>query len=222
LFADDCALLFNSRDDLAIGANYLYHHLRRFGLLMHIGRGDIASKTEAMFFPAPHQRHEDGNQTKFTVADGFVSFSTEFKYLGAIIHHTLTSDPDISFKIGRATAAFGALRKTVFSNRLVNSKEKGKIYVAICLTILLYGSESWCLTEKLFRRLRVFHNTCVRAMCRVNKRHTRRHNISSEVLYQRLSIKSMDSYYNSKLLPHFCVGLDTLLVCQWIECLVGC
>ena len=27
LFADDCALLFNSRDDLAIGANYLYHHL---------------------------------------------------------------------------------------------------------------------------------------------------------------------------------------------------
>jgi hypothetical protein len=104
---------------------------------MHIGRGDIASKTEAaaMFFPAPHQRHEDGNQTKFTDADGFVSFSTEFKYLGAIIHHTLTSDPDISFKIGRATAAFGALRKTVFSNRLVNSKEKGKIYVGICLTI---------------------------------------------------------------------------------------
>ena len=57
------------------------------------------------------------------------------------IIHSL-SDPDISFKIGRASAAFGALRKTVFSNKLVNSKEKGKIYVAICLTILLYGIES--------------------------------------------------------------------------------
>jgi hypothetical protein len=60
LFADDCALLFNSRDDLVIGANYLYHHLRRtwFGLLMHIGQGDIASKTEApqMTFPRPNSR----------------------------------------------------------------------------------------------------------------------------------------------------------------------
>ena len=43
-------------------------------------------------------------------------------------------------------------------------------------------------------------HVCMRAMCRVNKRHTRRHNISSEVLYQRLSIKSMDSYCNGKLL----------------------
>ncbi len=158
-----------------------------------------------MFFPAPHQRHEDGNQTKFTVADGFVSFSTELKYLGpgAIIHHTLNSDPDISFKIGRATAAFGALRKTVFSNRLVNSKEKGKIYVAICLTILLYGIESCVSDREVISEAKSFPCTthvCMRAMCRVNKRHIRRHNISSEVLYQRLSIKSMDSYYNSKLL----------------------
>ena len=51
LFADDCALLFNTREDMIKGANYLYHHLRRFGLLMHIGKGTVASKTEAMFFP---------------------------------------------------------------------------------------------------------------------------------------------------------------------------
>jgi hypothetical protein len=43
-FADDCALLFNTRADLILGTNYLYHHLRKFGLLMHIGR-DLGSKT---------------------------------------------------------------------------------------------------------------------------------------------------------------------------------
>jgi hypothetical protein len=48
LFADDCALLFNSREDLITGANYLYHHLCKFGLLMHTGKGTTPSKTEAV------------------------------------------------------------------------------------------------------------------------------------------------------------------------------
>jgi hypothetical protein len=51
LFADDCALLFNSRDDLIAGSNHIFAHLRKFGLQMHIGRGAAASKTEAMYFP---------------------------------------------------------------------------------------------------------------------------------------------------------------------------
>ena len=200
LFADDCALLFNSREDLVIGANYLFHHLRKFGLLMHIGIGDIASKTEAMFFPAPRQAHSSGDQTNFSVAHGFVTFTNEFKYLGSLVHYTLTSDADIAYKIDKATAAFGALRENFFSNRLVNPKEKGQVYVTLCLTILLYGSESWCVREDLFRRMRNFHNTCVRAMCRVNRLHTRRHRITSAELYQRLGIKSLDSYYNGRLL----------------------
>jgi hypothetical protein len=32
LFAGDCALLFNSRDDLITGSNHIFAHLRKFGL----------------------------------------------------------------------------------------------------------------------------------------------------------------------------------------------
>jgi hypothetical protein len=53
LFADDCALLFNSREDLTRGFNHIFSHLRKFGLLMPVGRGDTTSKTEAMYFPSP-------------------------------------------------------------------------------------------------------------------------------------------------------------------------
>jgi len=42
LFADDCALLFNSREDLIGGSNHIFSHLRKFGLLMHVGRGGTA------------------------------------------------------------------------------------------------------------------------------------------------------------------------------------
>ena len=45
IFADDCALFFNSRADLVIGASYLFNHFRKLGLLMHVGHGAVLSKT---------------------------------------------------------------------------------------------------------------------------------------------------------------------------------
>ena len=37
LFADDCAIFFNSRAELELGTSYRFNHLRHFGLIMHIG-----------------------------------------------------------------------------------------------------------------------------------------------------------------------------------------
>jgi hypothetical protein len=200
LFADDCALLFNSRADLIIGINYIYHHLQRFGLLMHIGHGDIASKTEAVFFPGPKETQDDGDTTNFSVADGFVSFTDEFRYLGSIIHSSLTSDADVNMRITSASKAFGALRKCFFSNKDISCKDKGTVYVALVLSILLYGSECWCLTEKLFNKLRSFHNSCARAMCLITMRHTIKHHVKTASLLKRLDIKSLDFFYNTRLL----------------------
>jgi hypothetical protein len=56
LFADDCVIFFNSRADLELGASYLFNHLRRFGLMMHIGVDTTLSKTEATYFPPPRVR----------------------------------------------------------------------------------------------------------------------------------------------------------------------
>ena len=38
LFADDCVLLFQSRDDLIRGSSHIFAHLRKFGLCVHVGR----------------------------------------------------------------------------------------------------------------------------------------------------------------------------------------
>ncbi len=52
LFAEDedCAVIFNSREELILGSQNKYSHMRKFGLETHIGRGEAASKTEAMFW----------------------------------------------------------------------------------------------------------------------------------------------------------------------------
>ena len=201
LFADDCGLLFNSREDLITGANYIYQHLKKFGLTMHIERGATASKTEAVFFPAARKDSSSGDQSDIAVdGDGFISFSTEFKYLGSIVHNSLKPDADIDYRISKATSAFGALRKCFFNDRRANLAEKGRVFTTLIPTILLYGSESWCLRQDSKQRLRVFFNNCVRSICRVTVRQVYRHRISNEQLQKRLGIKDFDYYYDSRML----------------------
>jgi hypothetical protein len=43
-------------------------------------------------------------------------------------------------------------------------KAKSAIYESLILSNCLYGCESWCLTEKLYSKLRQFHARCVRTI----------------------------------------------------------
>ena len=65
---------------------------------------------------------------------------------------------------------------------------------------MLYGSETWCLTEKLYDLLRLFHRRCVRTMCRINLLHVRKHRITTESLLTRLGLKSIDCYVTRRQL----------------------
>ena len=200
LFADDCAIMFNTRDDMITGTRYLFDHLRSFGLLMHLGRGGAVSKTEAMFIPGGRRTHNEGDCSNFTVHDGYVTFCDEFRYLGSIIHYSLRADVDVGRRITSATAAFGALRESVFANRRITPAVKGKVYTTLVLSTLLYGSECWSLREDLLRRMRSFHNDCVRVMCRVTLAHVFRHRIPNCDLLRRLGLWSLDEYYHNRLL----------------------
>ena len=53
-YADDGAFLFATRDELEACVPIIHTHFKRFGLLMHVGTADKASKTECMYYP-PHR-----------------------------------------------------------------------------------------------------------------------------------------------------------------------
>jgi hypothetical protein len=63
---------------------------------MHIGTGSTPLKTEAMFFPPPRRLYSVAETSRLDALDylgnhvGFIDFTTEFKYLGPIAHHSLT------------------------------------------------------------------------------------------------------------------------------------
>ena len=102
-------------------------------------------------------------------------------------------------RIKAAASTFGALKNglTCLSDDL---RVKGRMYNALVLSILLYGSEAMCLHEDLFNRLRSFHNRCVRSMCRITMAHTMKHRITSNSLFERLGVGSFDTYYHRRLL----------------------
>jgi hypothetical protein len=52
------------------------------------------------------------DETKnFSVADGFVSFTRTFKYLGSLISYNLRDDDDITARIAAVNASIGALKE---------------------------------------------------------------------------------------------------------------
>jgi len=53
LFVDDVAFIFESREDLTKGLEILRKIFDFFGLEMHLGKGNKASKTECVYFPEP-------------------------------------------------------------------------------------------------------------------------------------------------------------------------
>ncbi len=90
--------------------------------------------------------------------------------------------------------AFGALRRCLFASSSVSPAAKAAAYEGVVLAILLYGSESWCLTEVLLQQLRALHGRCLRSMCRVTRAHTWRLRITSDELMCRLGLDAADFY----------------------------
>ena len=103
-----------------------------------------------------------------------MSFTKEFRYLGSLVHHSLTSGADLNKRVKSAAAAFGSLR-SVLCNFALSEPLRCAVYSSLVLIALLYGSEVWCLSESLFAKFRIFHSWCCHAICRITITHTIHH-----------------------------------------------
>ena len=130
----------------------------------------------------------------------FMPIVDQFCYLGSILARDCRDTADVNNRIQVAGNAFGALRACLFSSTKVSFEAKKAVYEGLVLAILLYGADSWCLTEEMFHQLRLFHARCVRAMCRVNRRHTRLHHISTVELLNRMRLLTIDTYVTKRQL----------------------
>ena len=114
--------------------------------------------------------------------------------------YNLKDDDEIEARIRSAQGAFQSIRIQFFSAKGIKNVHKKTAYEGLVLSILLYGCETWSLTKQQLNRLQMFHNRCVRAMCRVTMWHVREHRITQQSLESRIQLEPFQYYLTRRRL----------------------
>jgi len=85
----------------------------------------------------------------------------EFKYLGTTLTNQNYIQEEIKSRLKLRNACYCSVQN-LLSSRLLSKNLKIMIYRTIILPVVLYGCESWSLTLREERRLRVFENGVLR------------------------------------------------------------
>ena len=85
----------------------------------------------------------------------------EFNYLGTTLTNQNSIQEEIKNRLKLGNACYHSVQNLLSSNLLSNNL-KFKIYITIILPVVLYGCETWSLTLREERRLRVFENRVLR------------------------------------------------------------
>ena len=94
------------------------------------------------------------NQYKFERVSSFI-------YLGSLINDTNDINEEIKRRIQNANKAyFGLLRH--FKSRLLTRKTKCNLYKTLVKPVLIYGRETWTLSNTNMSRLRSFETKILR------------------------------------------------------------
>jgi len=80
-----------------------------------------------------------------------------------------STEHDVRVRIGLAWSAFWKLEK-ILSSKTVATRFKKRLFDASCVSILLYGCETWILTDTLKKDLDVFARKCYRMMLGINQK----------------------------------------------------
>ena len=85
----------------------------------------------------------------------------EFKYLGTTLTNKNSIKEEIKSRLKLGNVCYYSVQN-LLSSGLLSKNLKIKIYRIIILPVVLYGCETWSLTLREERRLRVFENRVLR------------------------------------------------------------
>jgi len=158
-YADDNAIAAQSPQDLQTVLDAFHFAYTQLGLKIN------TKKTQVMFQAAPKDTVRAPPTIK--LGDTILEKVDNFSYLGSIISSNANVDAEINHRIQQAAAAFGKLRSRVFQDRDIRIDTKLKVYRAIVITTLLYGSETWTTYRRHIAALEKFHQRCLRRMMNI-------------------------------------------------------
>jgi hypothetical protein len=112
----------------------------------------------------------------------------EFKYLGTTLTDQNSIQKEIKSRLKLVNACYHSVQN-LLSSRLLSKNLKIKIYRTIIFPVVLYGCETWSLTVREERRLRVFENRVLRRVFE-----SKRDEMTGE--WRKLHIEELNDLYS--------------------------
>src|SRR6218665_2284893 len=112
---------------------------------------------------------------------------TEFIDLGGVITEDGRCTKDIKRRIGLASEMFGTMNKVWRSNNITTAT-KVKLYRTFVITVMMYGSECWCLRKEDGRRILVAEMSCLRRILGRSRRERIRNEVTRKELGQQVTL----------------------------------
>jgi len=160
MYADDIALFSDNAESLEVAAQEVHQKMKQWGMPLGVKKCKVLVVSKSDDVPQP-----------VIVLDGEqLEVVKKFEYLGSMFTHDNNLDTEISHRISRAAMAFASLRGTLWGDRRISLHTKVRIFNAVVMSSLLYGSESWAALDSHVRRLEVFQMQCLRMICGISRR----------------------------------------------------
>ena len=113
----------------------------------------------------------------------------EFKYLGVLFTNERKgkTEKEISRRIGAAGAVLQSLNRTVVTKKELSQKAKLSVYRAIFVPTLIYGHETWVMTESIRSRVQAAEMRFLRRVAGISLRDR----VRSSVTRERLGVEPL-------------------------------
>jgi len=145
-------------------------------------------------------RQQDALEVNFTVGGGEIERVSQFRYLGRILDDSDDDTHAVQRQLARARSKWSRL-SAILKSQGVKSRVAGYFYKAIIQAVLLYGAETWVISEFLMNQLRSFHSRVARYL---TGRHTRQKEDGSwlcpptEEVLEAAGLQTIDEYISRR------------------------
>ena len=153
-YADDFAIISQSPEDLSRAFAVFRQAAENIGLKVN------EAKTKVM-----HCRRGEVFQEGSEEIGGLnIERVESFTYLGSVLTPKNEIAVEVACRIRSATRAYHSL-KSLLKSRLLSRRTKLRIYLTMIVPVLMYGSETWSLTQTLAQKISSFENNILKTIC---------------------------------------------------------
>jgi hypothetical protein len=85
-----------------------------------------------------------------------------FSYLGSEVDKMGKVEKEVGVRLEKAATVYHMWRRKVFRSRILTKDTKMRAFCLMVMSVLLYGAETWAVTQHNIRRLKTFQMRCLR------------------------------------------------------------